>query len=109
MHGIDGSNQKVRSSFCQLFRRRKHKFGDTGPVVRIDALHVVGEVVAVHGDFRVAVRTKQLPAFGADRAVTERGALSAASDDADVQGHSGQWPEISGQSLLNREPLNSRL
>jgi len=108
MHSVDRSNQKIRPGFCQLFRRRKHQFGHACPVVSINALHIVSEVVAVHGDFRMAVGAKQACTLETDSAVTQSGAFRAASDDADVQGHSGQWPvirdqgsAISGQLLLN--------
>jgi hypothetical protein len=56
----------------------------------------------------MAVGAKQACTLETDSAVTQSGAFRAASDDADVQGHSGQWPvirdqgsAISGQLLLN--------
>ena len=101
MHGVDRSDQKIRASFGQLIRGREHQFGHAHPVVGIDALHVVGEVVAMHRNLRMMVQAEQLRAFQADGAIAQRSAFRAAGDDADVKGHSGQWPVISGQELLN--------
>ena len=43
------------------------------------------------------MRTKQLRTFKANGAIAERGAFRAASDDADVEGHSGSVARIKDQ------------
>src|SRR5580704_13138666 len=48
MNRVDGSNQKIGSGPGQLISRGEHEFSNTHPVVGVDALHVIGEAVAVH-------------------------------------------------------------
>jgi hypothetical protein len=88
---VDWSNQKICSRPGQLFRGRKHEFRDPRPVAGVDALHIIGEVMAVHRHFGMTVRAQQFRAFDADGAIAERCSFRAASDDADVERHgSGQ-------------------
>ena len=58
--------------------------GDAGPVVGIDASLVLNEGMAVHRHFGMIVGAKQIRAFDADSAITQRGAFRAGCDDADV-------------------------
>src|ERR1039457_5986851 len=103
MHGVDWSDQKVGSGFRQLIRRRQHEFGNASPVVGVDALHVVGEAVAMHGDFGVSVRAEQFLSFQANGARAEPGALRAAGDDADLERHGKAV--LSSQKKLRRPPI----
>jgi hypothetical protein len=84
VHSVDGSDEKVRSSFGQLLGGREHEFCDAGPVIRVDAVFVLDERMSVHRDFGMIVGTEQVGALGADSAIAKRGSFRAGCDDANV-------------------------
>ena len=43
MDGVVRANQELRAGARQLARRREHQLADRGPVVTLDALHVLAE------------------------------------------------------------------
>src|SRR5262249_33070661 len=62
----------------------EHELPHAGPVVALDARHVVGQGRRVHRDLPMAVRAQPLRALGADSAVARRSAFGRAGDDPDV-------------------------
>jgi hypothetical protein len=87
MNRVVGTDEKVGSCFGQLIGRGKHQVGDAVPIIAIDEVHVLGEAVTMHADFRMPVRSQQGRRFVADGAKTQRRTFSAAGDDTDVLGH----------------------
>ena len=63
MNGVDRSDQEIGAHLGQFVRGRKHKFRHTCPVIRINALYVFGEGVAVHRNFRMIVPAEEVGAL----------------------------------------------
>jgi hypothetical protein len=99
--GVVGTNEKICAGSGQLLGGREHEFGDAGPVIGADALHIFRQRVGVQRDFGMIVRAQHLRAFERDGAVAEGGSFGAASDDADVERHSCQFPAASCQFVSN--------
>ncbi len=89
--GIVGADEEVGSDGGELAGGGEHESGDGGPVVAVDGLHVLGEGVSVHGDFRMVVRAQEAGPLNADGSVAESGAFSGATYDSYVLGHSSDF------------------
>ena len=87
MDGVVGADQEIGSRPGQLVSRREHQVGNSLPIAGINATHVPGQGMSMHRDFRVIVRSHQVPAFERDGAIAQRRSLRAASHNADVLGH----------------------
>jgi len=57
------------------------------PLVAVDEVHILGEAMTMHADFRMHVRSHQGRPFVADGAVTRRRAFRTTGHNADVLGH----------------------
>ena len=87
MDGVVRADKKARAGFRELVGGGQHQLPDCGPVTALDALHVSGQRVGVHGHLGVSVRAQQLRTLKADGAVTQRRPFGRAGDDPDVLRH----------------------
>jgi hypothetical protein len=87
MDGVVGTDKKVGTGCGQLVSRCKHEIAYALQVPLLEAIHVIGERMSVHGHFRVSVRTKKRRAFRTDGSIAERCAFSGAAYDSYVLAH----------------------
>jgi hypothetical protein len=87
MNCVVGADEEVDAGLGQFVGGVEHEFGDAVPIAAIEKLHISGERVGVHCDFRVRMRAQQLRALFADGAIAVCGALSGTTDNPDVLRH----------------------
>jgi len=87
MNRVVGADQKIGTSSRQLLGGVEHKLGNPHPIIGVDVLHVLGQRVGMHGNFRMIVHAHADCAFVTDCAVAQGCAFRAAGYYADVLSH----------------------
>lgn len=84
MNGVIRTDQKIGAGALKSIGRSQDEFGNLLPVFGFDPLHVAGQRNGVQSEFRMIMSAHQRLGLKADRAIAERRAFSAATNNADM-------------------------
>jgi hypothetical protein len=87
LHGIVGTQAKIRSAAGQNLRRSPQQVADGVPVVRAYGIYIERQRLAVQRDTGVLMRLQQLGRLPENLPVKEGSAFRTDGHDSNVPGH----------------------